>query len=141
MVDKIQAPDGRKVAYAQWGDLGGPPVFFLHGTPGCRLDRPERTVALREAGVRVITYDRPAYGASDRHRDRCVADCIEDVRLIADALGLDRFAVVGASGVVPMRWPSPQVFLIGSPGPNATSASLPTLPTALIGGQAWTPRT
>jgi pimeloyl-ACP methyl ester carboxylesterase len=98
MVDKIQAPDGRKVAYAQWGDLNGPPVFFLHGTPGCRLDRPERAVALREAGARVITYDRPGYGASDRHRGRCVVDCTGDVRLIADALGLDRFAVVGISG-------------------------------------------
>jgi pimeloyl-ACP methyl ester carboxylesterase len=98
MIDTIQSADGRRLAYAQWGDSDGRPVFFLHGTPGCRLDRPERERRLREVGVRAVTYDRPGYGASDRHRGRCVADCAGDVRVIADALGLDQFAVVGRSG-------------------------------------------
>ncbi len=31
--------DGRTVAYAEWGDPTGRPLFSLHGTPGCRLSR------------------------------------------------------------------------------------------------------
>ena len=31
-----QAPDGRSLVFAEWGDLDGSPVFALHGTPGCR---------------------------------------------------------------------------------------------------------
>jgi pimeloyl-ACP methyl ester carboxylesterase len=98
MIDTIQVADGRTVAYAQWGDPDGRTVFLMHGTPGCRLDRPERAKALRDVGVRVITYDRPGYGASDRRRGRCVADCAGDVQQIADALGIGQFAVVGSSG-------------------------------------------
>ena len=29
-----QAPDGRGLVFAEWGDLDGSPVFALHGTPG-----------------------------------------------------------------------------------------------------------
>src|SRR6185369_2914402 len=47
---------------------------------------------------RVITYDRPGYGRSDRHPGRQVASCVADVAAIADAVGVDRFAVSGASG-------------------------------------------
>jgi pimeloyl-ACP methyl ester carboxylesterase len=70
----------------------------MHGTPGCRLDRPSREGGLQEAEVRAITYDRPGYGASGRRRGRCVADCVGDVQAIADSLSLGEFAVVGSSG-------------------------------------------
>jgi pimeloyl-ACP methyl ester carboxylesterase len=49
-------------------------------------------------GVRLIAFDRPGYGRSDRKPGRRVADGAEDVSDIADALGLDRFAVLGRSG-------------------------------------------
>jgi pimeloyl-ACP methyl ester carboxylesterase len=49
-------------------------------------------------GVRLIAFDRPGYGKSDRKPGRRVADGAEDVSEIADALGLDRFAVLGRSG-------------------------------------------
>jgi pimeloyl-ACP methyl ester carboxylesterase len=51
-----------------------------------------------DAGIRVISYDRPGYGSSTRHRGRLVVDCVPDVAAIADALGLERFAVAGGSG-------------------------------------------
>ncbi len=84
--------------FAEWGDLAGKPVFALHGTPGCRLDRHPNQDLVRSTGARVITYDRAGYGGSDRHRGRVVADCVGDVVCIADALGLERFAVEGGSG-------------------------------------------
>jgi pimeloyl-ACP methyl ester carboxylesterase len=49
-------------------------------------------------GVRLISYDRPGYGKSDRKVSRLVADAAEDVRTIADYLDIDRFAVLGRSG-------------------------------------------
>jgi pimeloyl-ACP methyl ester carboxylesterase len=93
-----QAADGRTIMFAEWGDLEGAPVFALHGTPGCRLSRHPDQELVRSTGVHVITYDRAGYGGSDRHRGRIVADCVGDVAAIADALGLDRFAVWGGSG-------------------------------------------
>jgi pimeloyl-ACP methyl ester carboxylesterase len=91
--------DGRALAYEQIGDPSGAPVFVLHGTPGCRLSS-LRAIAARvaEAGLRVITYDRPGYGRSDRHRGRRVVDCVDDITAIADGLDLERFAVSGGSG-------------------------------------------
>ena len=53
---------------------------------------------LKALGVCVITYDRPGYGQSDPHPGRSVADAAEDVAAIADALGYERFGVLGRSG-------------------------------------------
>lgn len=49
-------------------------------------------------GIRLISYDRSGYGESSRHRGRKVADAAKDVEVIADSLGLERFAVWGISG-------------------------------------------
>ena len=53
---------------------------------------------MQAIGARVITYDRPGYGASDRLPGRRVVDCVSDVEAIADALEIDRFIVSGGSG-------------------------------------------
>lgn len=92
------AADGRTLCFAEWGDPDGFPVFALHGTPGGRLNRHFDESRYAEAGARVITYDRPGYGRSDRHPGRVVVDCVADVVAIAEALGLDRFSVTGGSG-------------------------------------------
>lgn len=94
----IKASDGRELGVAQWGDPDGTPVLSLHGTPGSRFGRPPDEDGLTRAGLRVVTYDRPGYGVSDRRPGRRVVDCVEDVAAIADALGIDRFAVTGGSG-------------------------------------------
>lgn len=94
----VTLPDGRQIAYLDGGEPTGYPVLGLHGTPGCRLNRsPDDTVYAR-AGVRYITTDRAGYGQSSRHHGRSVADEAADVLAVADALGLDRFSVVGGSG-------------------------------------------
>jgi pimeloyl-ACP methyl ester carboxylesterase len=92
------APDGRTLTFAEWGDPDGFPVFSLHGTPGCRLNRHPDNELIRSTGARVITYDRAGYGRSDRHHGRIVADDVGDVAAIADALGVGRFALTGGSG-------------------------------------------
>ena len=94
----VRASDGRTLTFAEWGDLDGSPVFSLHGTPGSRFTRHYDESVYAEVGARVITYDRPGYGGSDRNRGRRVVDCVADVTAIADKLGIEQFAVIGGSG-------------------------------------------
>lgn len=99
MTERVETSDGRTLAYEQAGDPAGIPVFMLHGTPGCRLSgRHPEPEKVRDAGLRVITYDRPGYGASTRRHGRTVADCVQDIATIADELELERFFLTGASG-------------------------------------------
>ncbi len=96
-----RTPDGRTLAFCEWGDRNGTPVFSLHGTPGSRVTRHPDTEVYRRAGVRAITYDRAGYGLSTRLPGRSIAHAAADVAAIADALGIERFAVTGGSGGAP----------------------------------------
>jgi pimeloyl-ACP methyl ester carboxylesterase len=88
--------DGRALAYGEWGDPTGFPVLLLHGGPGSRLLCPDED-ATAAAGVRLLTLDRPGYGGSDPHPEPTLLGWADDVRALADGLGLERFAVVGFS--------------------------------------------
>jgi pimeloyl-ACP methyl ester carboxylesterase len=92
------APDGRDVAFAIWGDPAGFPVLALHGTPGCRLGRWPDEEVYRELEICLVTHDRAGYGRSSRRPGRNVVDEVDDVRLIADEVGFERFGVTGGSG-------------------------------------------
>jgi pimeloyl-ACP methyl ester carboxylesterase len=96
----VTAPDGRTLGVAEYGPPDGFPVFSLHGTPGCRYGGPpvDHPDLFEQRSVRVVGYDRPGYGRSTRMPQRTVADAAADVGLIADALGIERFAVSGGSG-------------------------------------------
>ncbi|NBM17549.1 alpha/beta fold hydrolase [Streptomyces sp. GC420] len=94
----VRTGDGRDLAVEVRGHPLGKPVFLLHGTPGSRLGPVPRSGLLYRLGVRLITFDRPGYGRSDRLPGRRVADAAADVVAVADELGVDAFAVVGRSG-------------------------------------------
>jgi len=66
--------------------------------PGSRLGPRPRSVALHRHGIRLVCYDRPGYGLSERREGRDVADAAKDVLAVADQLKLGRFAVLGRSG-------------------------------------------
>jgi pimeloyl-ACP methyl ester carboxylesterase len=95
---EVKTRDGRTLRVAEAGDASGTPVMMLHGTPGSRLLDPADVIRARTKGIRLIGYDRPGYGGSDRLQGRNVADCASDVRAIAEALGIDRLGVWGISG-------------------------------------------
>ena len=88
--------DGRDLAYALWGDPDGEPVFLFHGAPGSRMFVPDPQITAR-AGVRLVTVDRPGYGGSDPDPGRSILDWPADVRQLADAIEVLRFAVVAHS--------------------------------------------
>lgn len=101
MTRYVQAKGDRTLAYEVAGDPKGEPVFLLHGTPGSRSGPRPRGLQLSLMGVRLITYDRPGYGESDRDPGRKVVNAADDVMAIAEVLNLDHFAIVGRSGGAP----------------------------------------
>lgn len=94
----IELPHGRDLAWLEAGDPGGTPVFVFHGTPGSRLQVSMSDADAAAAGVRLIAPDRPGYGHSTFVRRRQLIDWPDDVRRLADHLGIDRYAVAGISG-------------------------------------------
>jgi pimeloyl-ACP methyl ester carboxylesterase len=94
----VPARDGRRLTAAAYGPHDGHPVISMHGTPGSRLQAPPDVSLLDRTGIRLITYDRPGYGASTRHKGRRVVDAAVDVATVADAFAVQRFAVLGFSG-------------------------------------------
>lgn len=95
----IILPDGRKLAYAEFGKPDGFPVMYLHGAPSSRLEPALLgDDAWRDLGLRVIAPDRPGMGGSDFQPNRGFSDWPKDVVSLADALELDEFSVLGFSG-------------------------------------------
>ena len=96
----VDTPDGHVLGVAQYGTLDGFPIISIHGTPGSRYGGPppDKPDLYDRLGVRAIGFDRPGYGLSTRRPGRSVADAAADVAAIAEALGLERFAVTGGSG-------------------------------------------
>ena len=87
----------RSVAIHECGEPAGTPLIHFHGTPGSRLEVDFGHDLAARAGVRVIGFDRPGYGASDGAPVSAVG-VVRDVEAIADHLGLQQFAVSAWSG-------------------------------------------
>ena len=93
----VRLRDGRRLGYSQRGTPGGTPMLDFHGNPGSRLSFWGADDVVRSRDVRMISVDRPGIGLSDPRPGRRVADWPNDVAELADALGLDVFAVMGHS--------------------------------------------
>jgi len=94
----IKLKDGRKLGYIDLGKSDGMPLFHFNGFPGSRL---EVTILADRAiikNIRLICIDRPGMGLSDFKKNRTLLDWPDDVVELADALGIDKFAVEGISG-------------------------------------------
>ena len=93
----MRLPDGRSLAYTDCGAPDGPLVVYFHGAPTSRLDLVGFEESFRDFGVRVVSPDRPGYGRSSPRPGRGFNDWPYDVAALADHLGMERFAVMGAS--------------------------------------------
>ncbi|MFE4575099.1 alpha/beta fold hydrolase [Streptomyces chartreusis] len=99
MLGSVKSGDGTRLLFFETsGDPKGHPVFLLHGTPGSRVGPRPRTSVLYKLGIRLISYDRPGYGESQRLKGRAVRHAAADVAAIADQLNLGPFSVLGRSG-------------------------------------------
>ena len=96
----VTRPDGRVLhAYDRRPAAATPlAVVWHHGTPNIGAPPAPLFAAADRLGIRWVSYDRPGYGGSSPRPGRDVASAAADVAAIADALGIDQFAVFGHSG-------------------------------------------
>jgi pimeloyl-ACP methyl ester carboxylesterase len=113
----VSTADGRTLSVREGGDPGGFPVLVHNGTPASSLLYEPHLRDAEAKRIRLFSYDRPGYAGSTRNQGRSVADCAGDATAVADALGVERFAVWGVSG--------------GGPHALATAAQLPDRVTAV----------
>jgi pimeloyl-ACP methyl ester carboxylesterase len=130
----IPLADGRRLGFAEFGAARGPAVLWFHGTPGSSHQVPPAArAAASRRGVRLIGVERPGYGRSTPHVYGSVRDFADDVETLADALGIDRFAVTALSGGGPyalgcahrLRDRVVALGLLGSVAPGIGSEAVP----------------
>ncbi|HMG63863.1 MAG TPA: alpha/beta fold hydrolase [Streptosporangiaceae bacterium] len=127
----LELSDGRTLhvydtrAEGATGAEGGLPVVWHHGTPNIGAPPEPLFPAAERNGIRWVSYDRPGYGGSTPRPGRDVASAAADVAAIADALGIDRFAVMGHSG--------------GGPHALACAALLPERVLGVVSGAGLAP--
>jgi pimeloyl-ACP methyl ester carboxylesterase len=112
------------LGYSEFGDRAGTPVIYFHGGLSSRLDIAFAGPSCARLGVRLIAVDRPGIGLSDPQPDRQLLDWPQDVAQLSDALGLDRFSVLGWSAG------GPYVLACALAMPDRVSAA------ATVGGMA-----
>lgn len=93
----ITLPDGRKLAYPEFGKPDGHPVMYFHGGASSRLEPLLFDELINKFGLRFIAFDRPGIGQSDFQLDRGFSNCPKDVVVLANILGLAKFSVLGVS--------------------------------------------
>jgi pimeloyl-ACP methyl ester carboxylesterase len=98
---RMQLPDGRTLAWTESGDPEGRPILRVPGTPGSRWAVRADQQPWLDRKLRVITTERPGFGASTRLPGRGFAEPADDLAAIVAHLGIDRLPVYGASGAAP----------------------------------------
>lgn len=111
---------GIRLAWNEYGDPIGRPLFYYHGWPSSRLQARAIHHLARERCIRVIALDRPGMGQSTLIRGRRLEDWAPLIEAFADAHGIGRFAQLGVSGGGPYVLPCAEKM----PGRLAASAVL-----------------
>ena len=99
-IGTVKLPDGRQLAWAEWGPTSGAAVLFCPGAGNSR-SLGFGADALDRLHIRLISIDRPGLGASTPAPERTLSDWASDIAHLARARQLDRLAVVGHSQGAP----------------------------------------
>lgn len=94
----------RRVCFAEYGVPDGRPLYYFHGWPSSRLQARLLDDLGKDRGLRVIAPDRPGIGCSSPQPQRRLADWPPLLAELADALGHERFLVMGVSGGGPYAY-------------------------------------
>ncbi|MCY7270445.1 MAG: alpha/beta hydrolase [Sphingomonas bacterium] len=131
---RLPLSTGITINVALAGPADAPPVMLVHGFPESHRTWRD-LVPLLEADLRLIMPDLRGFGASDKPQD--VADyttetLVADLFALADALGIDRFALVGHDWGGAIAWAAAiggnprieRLAIINSPHPSIFQRSL-----------------
>ncbi len=95
----VKVAADRHLGLAEFGRPDGRVVFWFHGTPGARRQIPPAARrAAEDLDVRLIGVERPGTGSSTGHLYPEIRAFADDVAVVADEAGADRFGVIGLSG-------------------------------------------
>jgi len=93
-----------EVAYGEYGDANGVPVFFCHGWPSSRTMAELTHAAACDLGIRIISPDRPGISDSAFQANRKLIDWPPIVGELADKLEIERFHILAISGGAPYAY-------------------------------------
>ena len=100
-VQQLENADGRRIHYIDDGDDQGVPVVFTGGlgtsVRAIRLLDFLRTLR-QQLAIRMITVERNGFGQTEYYPSLDMASYAEDVELVLDHLGIDKFILFGISG-------------------------------------------
>lgn len=92
----IRLPDGRALAWAEYGSSCGVPCVLLPETGSSRMaPRWLMHDTVVPVGVRLLALDRPGIGVSDPVGLGGREDLVEDLRQLVEILAVGRVAVIG----------------------------------------------
>jgi pimeloyl-ACP methyl ester carboxylesterase len=97
----LQLSDGRTLHIYDTGAGSGTvplTVLWHHGTSNTGAPPEPLFEAAAQNHIRWVSYDRPGYGGSTPRPGRDLASAAVDASGVADALGIETFAVMGHSG-------------------------------------------
>ena len=97
MYKEIQAPNGRVISFADFGEDNKTPAFYCHGGPGSRNSVKGNSDKDNENLIRFIGVDRPGYGNTSPLPGRTINDWTDDLLLIAEHLNIEKFYMIGVS--------------------------------------------
>jgi pimeloyl-ACP methyl ester carboxylesterase len=96
----LRLPDGRELAWSEWGRNDGRPVLFSPGA-GMSGVLGFGTDVLDDLGLRLLALDRPGLGRSSPDPGKSYTSWTADVRRLVETLGLRRVLGVGFSQGAP----------------------------------------
>jgi pimeloyl-ACP methyl ester carboxylesterase len=135
----LTLPDGRELEYLTGGAANGVPLVHHTGTPSAAVVDPLVWAAAERAGLHLVTYSRPGYGAStprpapDGWPVPIAADA-EDTTALLDHLGMGEFVTLGWSGGGPRALACAATL----PGRCLAAATLAGVAPADESGPDWT---
>lgn len=100
----LSLKSGAQLAYVEYGDPTGAPVFFFHGWPSSRTMAELTDSAARELNLRIISADRPGICDSTFQPNRQLLDWPDVLQQFADHLDLERFRLLAFSGGAPYAY-------------------------------------
>ncbi len=96
-VNRMQLADGRTLAWAEYGDPRGVPVFYFHGGGASLIEGGCFDKDAREAGIRLVAPSRPGGLYSSPRPGMRSTDFASDCSELATHLGVGKFVVTGNS--------------------------------------------
>ncbi len=93
-ISTIRLPDGRQLAYRDYGSPTGKVLLMFHEGLGSSLLPPGVQTLARGLGLRVISAERPGFGQSDPSDDYSFDSVADDMVELCNQLNLDEIRIV-----------------------------------------------